>query len=70
MPGGEHAGECQAAAGTVSEKDDLSGGIKDWGVMGNRGLYVEESIVGAVRGMLAGRVNELLGGGSLYDSAG
>jgi hypothetical protein len=27
----------------------------------NRGLYIEESIVGGVRGLLSGRVNELLG---------
>jgi hypothetical protein len=27
----------------------------------NRGLYIEESIVGGVKGLLSGRVNELLG---------
>jgi hypothetical protein len=27
----------------------------------NRGLYIEESIVGGVKGLLVGRVNELLG---------
>jgi hypothetical protein len=27
----------------------------------NRGLYIEESVVGAVKGLLVGRVNELLG---------
>jgi hypothetical protein len=27
----------------------------------NRGLYIEESLLNAVKGMLSGRVNEVLG---------
>jgi hypothetical protein len=36
--------------------------FEEWrGIMSNEGLFMEESIIGAVRGLLTGRVNEVLG---------